>query len=69
MTRIIYDVPVLFETNGDCSAITINFTDDDDKDLVIELRHKLKEAGFNIRQIGLNDQQLTIRSPKCLTLT
>ena len=60
MTRLIYeDIPILFETNGDCSAITLNFPDEC-IDLVRVLRGKLRASGFSVRSVGVNDNQLTL---------
>lgn len=63
--RLIYDqIPVVFETNGDCSAITLNFPEGAEG-LVAELRQKLADQGFYIvtREFGgVNDNQIRIRS-------
>lgn len=63
MTRIIYEnVPVLFETNGDCSAITLHFPDEF-AGKVKELREKLKNQGFNIATSFVADNAIRIVTP------
>lgn len=63
MTRMIYEnIPVLLETNGDCSTITLNF-DNEDIELVAKLRASLKSQGFRILRKHVNDNQLRLFSP------
>lgn len=67
MTRIIYEnVPILLETNRDCSTITLNFLDSD-IELVRELREKLRLQGFSIWRKFINDNQLRLSAPSSNT--
>lgn len=58
MTRLIYEnIPVVLETNGDCSSITLNFPIGMEK-FVQTLRTKLKSHGFPVQEILVNNCQL-----------
>lgn len=60
MTRIIYEnIPVIFETNGDCSSITLNFPVGMEK-FVHELRIKLKANGLLVQERLANDCQIKL---------
>lgn len=48
MTRIIYDMPVQFETNGDCSKIQINFPSYMNEEDIEKLRQQLKGKIFSL---------------------
>ncbi len=58
MTRIIHEnLPITFETNGDCSTFTLNFPDEATK-LVAELCQKLRGQRFLIQEKFTNDNMI-----------
>ena len=60
MTRQVYEkLPVLLETNGDCSAITLHFPDEA-VGFVADLRDKLEAQGFRIKRRFVADNALCI---------